>query len=60
MSSAASLAVALAAPPLGFYILGNRPEAWALVFIAVLLVFRHRGNIRKILAGEERRIGQKA
>ncbi len=60
MSSAASLATALAAPPLGFYILGNWPEAWALIPIAVLLVFRHRGNIRKILAGEERRIGHKA
>jgi len=59
MSSVASLAAALAAPPLGFYILGNWPEAWALIPIAVLLVARHRGNIRKILAGEERRIGQK-
>jgi acyl phosphate:glycerol-3-phosphate acyltransferase len=60
MSSVASLATALAAPPLGFYFLGNWPEAWALIPIAALLVFRHRGNIRKILAGEERRIGQKA
>ncbi len=60
MSSAASLAAALAAPPLGLYIIGNWPEAWALFPIAALLIWRHRGNIRKILAGEERRIGQKA
>jgi glycerol-3-phosphate acyltransferase PlsY len=60
MSSAASLAAALAAPPLGFYIIGNWPEAWVLVPIALLLLWRHRGNIRKILAGNERRIGQKA
>jgi glycerol-3-phosphate acyltransferase PlsY len=60
MSSAASLAVALGAPPLGFYIIGNWPEAWVLVPIALLLMWRHRGNIRNILAGSERRIGQKA
>jgi len=59
MSSAASLAAAICAPFLGLYILGNWPEAWALVPIAALLVWRHRGNIRKLLAGEERRIGQK-
>ncbi len=60
MSSVASLAAAIAAPPLGLYVLGNWPEAWALFPIAALLVWRHRGNIRKLLAGEERRIGQKA
>jgi acyl phosphate:glycerol-3-phosphate acyltransferase len=60
MSSVASLAAAVAAPPLGLYVLGNWPEAWALFPIAALLVWRHRGNIRKLLAGEERRIGQKA
>src|ERR1043166_4677991 len=31
MASLASLAAAAAAPPLGFYFLGNRPEAWALI-----------------------------
>jgi acyl phosphate:glycerol-3-phosphate acyltransferase len=60
MSSVASLAAAIAAPPLGLYVLGNWPAAWALFPIAALLVWRHRGNIRKLLAGEERRIGQKA
>ena len=60
MSSAASLAAAIAAPFVGLYFLGNWPEAWALFPIAALLVWRHRGNIQKILAGQERRIGQKA
>ena len=60
MSSVASLSAAIAAPPLGLYLLGNWPEAWALFPIAALLIWRHRGNIRKLLAGEERRIGQKA
>ena len=57
ISSAAALAAAVAAPALGFYVIGNRLEAWALVPIAALLFWRHRGNIRKLLAGEERRIG---
>ena len=60
MSSVASLSAAIAAPPLALYLLGNWPEAWALLPIAALLIWRHRGNIRKLLAGEERRIGQKA
>ena len=60
MSSVASLAAAVTAPLLGLYILGNWPEAWALFPIAALLIWRHRANIRKVLAGEERRIGQKS
>jgi glycerol-3-phosphate acyltransferase PlsY len=59
MSSVASMAAAIGAPLLGLYMLGNSPEAWALFPIAALLIWRHRGNIRKLLAGEERRIGQK-
>jgi glycerol-3-phosphate acyltransferase PlsY len=57
MSSLASLAAAVAAPALGLYFIGNWPEAWALFPIALLLIWRHRGNISKILAGHERRIG---
>jgi glycerol-3-phosphate acyltransferase PlsY len=57
MASLASLAAAVLAPLLGLYFIGNWPEAWVLFPIAVLLVWRHRQNIRKILAGKERRIG---
>jgi glycerol-3-phosphate acyltransferase PlsY len=57
ISSLASLVAAILAPPLGFYFLGNWPEAWALIPIALLLVWRHRANIRKLLAGTESRIG---
>lgn len=60
MASLASLVAAVALPPLGFYFLGDWPEAWALVPIALLLFWRHRGNIRKLVAGEERKIGQRA
>jgi glycerol-3-phosphate acyltransferase PlsY len=31
----------------------------AMVFMSLLLVYRHRENIRKLLAGQESRIGQK-
>src|SRR5215467_1998734 len=57
ISSLAALVAAVASPALGLYFLGNRPEAWVLFPIAALLVWRHRENIRKLLAGEERRIG---
>jgi len=60
MSSLASLAAALATPPLGFYFLGYSPESWALIPIALLMFWRHRANIRKLIAGEERRIGEKS
>src|SRR5215472_5325468 len=57
MASLASLAAAVAAPALGLYFLGNGPEAWVLFPIAGLLIWRHRENIRKLLAGTERKIG---
>jgi glycerol-3-phosphate acyltransferase PlsY len=57
MASLASLAAAVAAPPLALYFIGNWPESWALFPIALLLVWRHRGNISKIRSGQERRIG---
>ena len=60
MSSLASLVAALATPPLGFYFLGYWPESLALIPIALLMFWRHRGNIRKLIAGEERRIGEKS
>ena len=60
MSSLASLVAALVTPPLGFYFLGFWPESWALVLIALLMFWRHRANIRKLIAGEERRIGEKS
>ena len=57
MSSLASIAAAVAAPPLGFYFLGNGPEAWALVPIALFLIWRHRANIQRLIAGTEHKIG---
>src|SRR5579862_3579669 len=52
MSSLAALVAAVAMVPLGFYFLGDWPEAWSLIPIALLLIWRHRMNIRKLIAGE--------
>jgi glycerol-3-phosphate acyltransferase PlsY len=61
-SSLAALAAAAFAP--FFYLLGGRTswttDSWvlaALVVISALLVFRHRGNINKLLNGTESRLG---
>ncbi|HEX8012882.1 MAG TPA: glycerol-3-phosphate 1-O-acyltransferase PlsY [Casimicrobiaceae bacterium] len=59
MASLASLAAAAGAPVLALYFIGNGPEAWALVPVALLLIWRHRANIKRLLAGEEPRIGAK-
>ena len=58
-SSLAALCAALAAPGLGF-LLGLDPY-WVLAISAMsgLLIWRHADNIRRLLAGEESRIGSK-
>src|SRR5436190_11362994 len=48
IASLASLAAAISAPPLAFYFIGAALEAWALLPVALLLVWRHRENIRKL------------
>jgi len=56
-SSLAALAAAMAAPFLAWRML-DRPEATsAVAAMCLVLVWRHRGNIRKLLAGNESRIG---
>ena len=53
------LSVAAALTPLGmFYVAGNAPIAWAMVPIALILVWRHKANIQSLLAGRERTIGR--
>ena len=59
-SSLASLAAAVFAPFYQLLIWGGGPAALPLIAMSVLLVWRHEGNIRKLLAGTESRLGQKA
>ena len=63
-SSLASLMAAVSAPMI--YLLGDggfwyaeTPVTLALVMMAALLVWRHRENIQRLLAGTESKIGQK-
>ena len=58
ISSLASLTAATLMPIGMFYVMGNAPVAWSTVPIAALLFWRHRNNIRQLLAGKERVIGR--
>jgi glycerol-3-phosphate acyltransferase PlsY len=59
-SSAASIASAVVAPFGHLFFAGIDVMSLALSAMAVLLVMRHRGNIAKLRAGTERKIGQKS
>ena len=57
-SSLSALVAAVLAPFYTWYF--TNPEyTMAVVLISVLLLYRHRSNIRKLLAGKESKIGQK-
>jgi glycerol-3-phosphate acyltransferase PlsY len=58
LSSLAALAAATLAP-LYVFLTGQTPEAklWLAAFMAVLIYIRHIPNIRRLLKGEEPRIG---
>ncbi len=58
ISSLAALTSAALMPLGGFYFFGNSLVAWSLVPIAALLFWRHRANIRQLMEGKERPIGQ--
>jgi glycerol-3-phosphate acyltransferase PlsY len=59
-SSLASIVSALFAPFYQLLIWEASPIALAIAVMSLLLIWRHSGNIRKLLAGTESKIGQKA
>jgi glycerol-3-phosphate acyltransferase PlsY len=59
-SSLASLVAAAFAPFYQALIWGVEPPLLAIAAMSLLLVWRHEGNIRKLLAGTESRLGQKS
>jgi glycerol-3-phosphate acyltransferase PlsY len=59
-SSLAAIVAAVFAPFYQWLIWGFGPTTMVCAVLAVLLVWRHSGNIRKLLDGTESRIGQKA
>lgn len=58
ISSLAALVAAVLMPLGMFYVQGATLTAWAMVPIALLLIWRHRDNIRKLREGQERSIGR--
>jgi glycerol-3-phosphate acyltransferase PlsY len=59
-SSLASIVAALFAPFYQLLIWGVSPAILPITVMSLLLIWRHEGNIRKLLAGTESRLGQKA
>jgi acyl phosphate:glycerol-3-phosphate acyltransferase len=55
-SSLAAIVAAIAAPVLTAAIMGWGAIAWATLAMAALLIWRHRGNIERLLNGTETRI----
>ncbi|MEO6747247.1 MAG: glycerol-3-phosphate 1-O-acyltransferase PlsY [Caldimonas sp.] len=59
-SSLASIVSAVFAPFYQLLIWGGGPTAIAITVMGLLLIWRHTGNIRKLLEGTESKLGQKA
>lgn len=56
-SSLAALVAAAAAPVLTWWLLGGFESTLTVALMCTVLIYRHRSNIRKLLAGTEGRIG---
>lgn len=59
ISSLAALCAAAFAPAFCWMLYGRHVFTASVAVVAALLVWRHRGNIRNLIAGTEGRIGQK-
>ncbi len=60
LSSLAALVGSIFAPFYAWWLFGLRPMLAVVVAIALLLIWRHRGNIARLLSGQETRIGDKS
>ncbi len=58
--SLGSIVAAAFAPFYQALIWGLEPALLAIAIMSVLLIWRHEGNIKKLLAGKENKLGQKA
>ncbi len=56
-SSLAALLAAAAAPLLAWWLLGNAETTTVVAAMCAVLIYRHKSNIAKLLAGSEGRIG---
>lgn len=53
VSSLSALIAAALAPGVALWLWGAAPAFWAVLAIAVLLIWRHRSNVARLLSGEE-------
>ena len=58
-SSLASVCAGVFAPLAAVWVIGFRAEVVAVAAMSAILVWRHTGNIQRLLAGTEGRIGEK-
>lgn len=58
-SSLSALVAAALSPLFALYLFGNQVQSWVIFGLAALLVWRHKSNIKKLLAGEEAGFGKK-
>lgn len=58
ISSLAALTAAAAAPVITFFIYGAQPATYVLG-ISLLVAYRHKANIERLLKGEEPKVGKK-
>lgn len=58
-SSLASILAIIASPGIAFWFSGNQHIVMMAAGLAVLSVIRHKDNIRRLMRGEESKIGQK-
>ena len=58
--SLGSLAASVALPPIAWLTGAPGAVVIAAAATAALIVFRHRGNLRRLLAGTERRMGRRS
>ena len=60
VSSLAALVATVCAPIFAFFMMPHASWAWTTVFIAALVLYRHKSNIQNLIQGKESKIGDKA
>ncbi|MFN3628665.1 MAG: glycerol-3-phosphate 1-O-acyltransferase PlsY [Casimicrobiaceae bacterium] len=53
VSSLSALTASVVAPGVAFWLWGSTPAFWAVLAIALLLIWRHRSNVARLLSGQE-------
>lgn len=59
ISSLSALIAMIAAPLAAFFIANDPGAGWLGVFLAVIVWLAHHANIKRLIRGEEPKIGQK-